>query len=371
MVAYVACVVALFGMWVLQELMPRVFERMSLTPSPSSIIRTNRSSFKLLQFADLHLGESLAKDAQTLGLMRFMMTKEQPDFVVFTGDQVSGYAVASEQERLELWSQAVTVGTPFATLFGNHDDQPYGLDTLLWHDYANYAIAIIFVVLSFLQRARLRRIGLGLTAVLLLVCFLCMPTHGPRSSLLKHERHNPGSYSQQGPLQVHGVSNFRLVVQGPHTHFALYFLDSGGGRIPEAIHADQIQWLQQQSVASMGQSVAFVHIAPLQYKGLYTREGCTGRPPGEESSGGSGKLLDTLHAMGTQAVFVGHDHDNAWCCPYRGMQLCYGQHSGYGGYHNPMESARGARIIHVTMLNESRIAVETWVQLNAISPNAA
>ena len=176
----------------------------------------NRSSFKLLQFADLHLGESLAKDAQTLRLMRFMMTKYQPEFVVFTGDQVSGYAVASEHKRLELWSQAVTVGTPFATLVGNHDDQPYGLDTLLWHDYANYAIA-----------------------------------------------------------------------------------------------------------------------------------------------------------MGTRAVFVGHDHDNAWCCPYRGMQLCYGQHSGYGGYHNPMESARGARIIHVTMHNESRIAVETWVQLNPNFPNAA
>ena len=360
------CMVALFSLWVIQNQMPRVFERMSVTQSPTSIIKTNQSSFKLLQFADLHLGESVAKDAQTLDLMRFMMTKEQPDFVAFTGDQVSGYAVTSEQKRLELWSQALAAvsGTPFATLFGNHDDQPYGLDTLLWHDYSNYAIAIIFIVWSFLQHARLRRIGLVITAVLLLVCILCMPTHGPRSSLLKHERHNPASYSQQGSLQVHGVSNYRLVVQAPHTRFALYFLDSGGGRIPEAIHADQIQWLQQQSVASMGPSVAFVHIAPQQYKGLYTREGCTGKPPGEESSSGSEKLLDTLHAMGTRAVFVGHDHDNAWCCPYRGMQLCYGQHSGYGGYHNPAESARGARIIHVTMLNESRIAVETWIQMN-------
>ena len=35
------------------------------------------------------------------------------------------------------------------------------------------------------------------------------------------------------------------------------------------------------------------------------------------------------HVLG---VFVGHDHGNDWCCPHSGMMVCYGRHTGYGGY---------------------------------------
>lgn len=41
-----------------------------------------------------------------------------------------------------------------------------------------------------------------------------------------------------------------------------------------------------------------------------------------------------LTAFGnTKAVFVGHDHGNDWCCPFAGgLMVCYGRHTGYGGY---------------------------------------
>jgi len=44
-------------------------------------------------------------------------------------------------------------------------------------------------------------------------------------------------------------------------------------------------------------------------------------------------LLTTLAATGhVRAVFVGHDHGNDWCCPHGTMTVCFGRHTGYGGY---------------------------------------
>src|SRR5689334_13148138 len=34
----------------------------------------------------------------------------------------------------------------------------------------------------------------------------------------------------------------------------------------------------------------------------------------------------------TCALLAGHDHGNDWCCRKQGISLCWGRHSGYGGY---------------------------------------
>ena len=43
-------------------------------------------------------------------------------------------------------------------------------------------------------------------------------------------------------------------------------------------------------------------------------------------------LLSTLAAAHVRGVFVGHDHGNDWCCPHGTMIVCFGRHTGYGGY---------------------------------------
>ena len=43
-------------------------------------------------------------------------------------------------------------------------------------------------------------------------------------------------------------------------------------------------------------------------------------------------LLSTLAAGHVRGVFVGHDHGNDWCCPHGTMIVCFGRHTGYGGY---------------------------------------
>ena len=60
---------------------------------------------------------------------------------------------------------------------------------------------------------------------------------------------------------------------------------------------------------------------------------------------GANALLSVLRAAGgARAVFAGHDHGNAWCCrPTAGPpSLCYGRHTGYGGYGAPRVAAQSA-----------------------------
>ena len=107
-----------------------------------------------------------------------------------------------------------------------------------------------------------------------------------------------------------------------------------------------------------------MHIAPEQYSHLYRQSRCSGTPQLEEPTTctGSGELLAALSsATSTLAVFVGHDHDNAWCCPLQNMQLCYGQHTGFGGY--GADGERGARVIQVDTSASHAQRVSSWVAL--------
>ena len=378
--------IGLFVLCIIVNLVPRLLEWPSIlfTNNTNNTIRTSKHSVKITQFTDLHLGESPILDNATFELMHHVMTEEQPDFVVFTGDQISGYAVLTPQMGWDLLKQALSIpatfNTPFATLYGNHDDELYKLDTLLWFYYTNFGIFAVAVILIIVfaysgqysipvscKANTCYKLRLCFTVILAGACTLLIitaPTHVPRSWLLNQEiNHFPLlSYSHQGPLSVHGVSNYRLIFEGPEASMAMYFMDTGGGRVYQHVHPDQIQWLHEQGTSNA--SLAFMHIPPESYSGLYDSSICINNIAGQtpEQCSGSADLVDMLGRLGTLAVFVGHDHNNAWCCPYKTMQLCYGQHSGFGGY--SMKPERGARIINVNMPSQSHISVDTWVHMH-------
>lgn len=78
-------------------------------------------------------------------------------------------------------------------------------------------------------------------------------------------------------------------------------------------------------------------------------------------------LLDTENLLG---VFSGHDHGNDWCFPWNGtltgmtlagngLDLCFGRHTGYGGYGS---WTRGSRQVQVS-LDTLGSAIETWTRL--------
>jgi len=51
-----------------------------------------KGKFKMVQFTDIHFGESDATDALNQKLITEVLELEDPDFVIISGDVVSGYA---------------------------------------------------------------------------------------------------------------------------------------------------------------------------------------------------------------------------------------------------------------------------------------
>lgn len=48
--------------------------------------------FKMVQFTDVHFGETDSDDQKNQKLMGEILDKEKPDLVIITGDLVSGFA---------------------------------------------------------------------------------------------------------------------------------------------------------------------------------------------------------------------------------------------------------------------------------------
>lgn len=78
-----------------------------------------------------------------------------------------------------------------------------------------------------------------------------------------------------------------------------------------------------------------------------------------------------LNITGLLAVFSGHDHGDDWCYRWNttlpgmnltgnGLHLCFGRHSGYGGYGS---WTRGSRQVFVTEADLAERRLETWVRL--------
>ena len=85
-----------------------------------------------MQITDMQEIPAISKD--TIALMERAVLEEQPDLVVYTGDQIKGYGVTYKGKGEELEREvAQTIGKllepvtkrgiPFAVTFGNHDCQ--------------------------------------------------------------------------------------------------------------------------------------------------------------------------------------------------------------------------------------------------------
>ena len=155
--------------------------------------------FKIVQFADLHFGEDAwtawgpLQDVKSLRVMEKILVQEQPDFIVFTGDQLTANNIGfQEKNATKYWDQVVSVaqahGIPWAHALGNHDDAPFEPDP-----HPEY--------------------------------------HTSRDELLQHDQTFDLSYTQS----LFGGSNYVLYIKAPigtHDLASMLMLDSGGGTRP-------------------------------------------------------------------------------------------------------------------------------------------
>ena len=376
------CLVACYG--VSYWLEPMHFHDIAWQKERDLTCDRNAGVFTIAQFTDLHFGETDEHDARSKANMASILAREPAvDLIVFGGDQVSGWMVWDNARALEKHAEALSVAAerrlPFATIFGNHDDQPYAGDPSGMFPWmcALAATACLALACSLLKANRQARLPAGLLLVTTgWICWVVYPSTRAKRSLLHSEkaRYDKLSRTQQGDSSLYGQSNYFLPVACKNRRALLFFLDSGGGWLAQGLTSRQLEWVSEVARRNPGcPSVLFVHIPTHEFgetvQAKSTQFKCWGQTQREPSSDTGDEpegVMASLFSAGVKAVFVGHDHGNSWCCVPRTKlsrqpALCYGRHTGDGGY-GRLE--RGARLIRLSF-SENFVAMDTWLRLGS------
>lgn len=324
---------------------------------PAAVLQFNKATgkLKILQFADMHFENGAATacnsltpaqaawpctDLNTTDFLRRLIEVEQPDLVLFTGDNIDGGA-SNATQAMDMWSAVLAhfPGLQWAAVEGNHDAQ----STLSRQD--------VFKVLSSL----------------------------------------PGSISQPGPSTLHGFGNYYIAVANATGArvLNLFLLDTGADSEFPAISGydwawpDQVSWYLHTSQALYAlqgnrtlPSVAFYHICTPEYwEALdahvplsgdnFERGGC--------SAANSGLFTAFLEQGDVKMTNVGHDHVNDYCANWKGIDLCYGGGCGFGhGAYGKTGWARRARVIELGQdAATGEGTIETWKRLDYYLGNLA
>ena len=298
--------------------------QLSSVDSASNNIVYKKHTFKIMQLADLHLGEASdttwgpKQDENTFAALDSVIEAEQPDLIVLSGDQLTAndMDVNASAYMHSLCQHLKQYNIPWAQIFGNHDDAP-----LEQND----------------EDGNIIRTNVTKTS---------------REDLY-HVDHSfaPLSLTQLGPKDLFGTSNYMLNVYDPDNNnqvaLQLLMLDTGGGALPKQLEANQIEWFksqrQQSSTGKLPPVVAFQHIPTQEF--VHNDNTCEGmEEDGVETIDRDPKIVEALLQDGNvHFLAVGHMHGNDYCCSYGSSQLhvCFGRHSGYGGYGR---WKRGARV---------------------------
>ena len=292
-------------------------------------------TFHILQVTDIHLGEAPdtdwgpEQDRKTWSVLDAVINAETPDLIVLSGDQLTANNVDA---NATVYYQALADhlnrhNVPWAMTFGNHDDSD------LERDGTTY------------------------------------PAKTSREELLRTHQQYRLSLSQRGPINVTGVSNYWLDVYLPDNQddhgeksvlgAKIVFFDSGGGSIETQVDQSQIQWFSetkpphhhsQDSSPTDVPVVAFQHIPSTIEQFRYRDGQCSGlsEDDGVAPLTYDAGIVEVLRDAGNvQFLAVGHDHGNGYCCHHGNstLHLCYGRHSGYGGYGGWDKGARVYRLL--------------------------
>lgn len=315
-------------------------------------------------------GAGAEQDRNSVRVMASVLDADPPDLVVLNGDLVNGDSTFKENSTHyidQIVAPMVERRLSWASTYGNHD-HAYNLDAGL---------------------------------------------------LLEREQSLPGARTaQMVATSSSGITNYYLPVFAPGCSDAaddacvpellLWFFDSRGGFYfqgdtqPDWVDASVVAWFasERSSLArrygpAAIPSLAFVHIPTNATNALQAEAGVDAhRQPGineeppiakqaadwcpDGSQNGcayGGQDVPFMQALvdtdGLVALFSGHDHGNTWCYKWdsllpgmtvagNGLNLCYGQHTGYGGYG---DWVRGARQIVASRDQLRELAVDTHIRL--------
>ena len=307
------------------------------------MLRFNKDGkFKIMQITDTQEVPSVSKD--TISLIENALDRENPDLVVFTGDQIKGYS-SKYKNRVDLIARTIDIlvapivkrNIPFMVTYGNHDAQAglsnYEQYEKVYSKYPNFISGNI------------------------------------RTS------HDVGTSDIQIKSSDGTKNLFNLYLIDSHSNAA-----SGRGYAP--VNKHQIDWYiseRERLKKENGDylpSLVFQHIpVPEFYDGLkQTKKSAVGAVEAyglhenefyvlnEKSLKEGGFMGESpatpdvntgeFDAMAQKGdvigIYVGHDHNNSFVTNVRGVDLGYTQGCGFNVY-GPGEN-RGVRVIE---LNEN------------------
>lgn len=324
------------------------------------------------------------QDAKSVSVMATVLDIEKPDFAVINGDLINGDSTRVENSTRyidQIVKPLVDRNLTWGSTYGNHDHQP------------------------------------NLSGEL----------------LLEREQTMPGARTKSMvPGAAAGSTNYYVPVYSAHCKkveccapkLILWFFDSRGGyyyqqrdrlgrAVPHPNWVDEsvVRWFEETNAALKSRykraipSLAFTHIPVYASVQLQNKGVDVNRQPGINDESASpqaqgwcengkhdctyGKqdsafMKAISQTEGLMGLFSGHDHANSWCYKWdnelpgvdvkgNGINLCYGQHTGYGGYGDWI---RGSREILVSLeklqnlVIDSHIRTELGQVINPISLNA-
>ncbi|SMN22655.1 similar to Saccharomyces cerevisiae YLR361C DCR2 Phosphoesterase involved in downregulation of the unfolded protein response, at least in part via dephosphorylation of Ire1p [Maudiozyma saulgeensis] len=329
----------------------------------TKILLPDGKDLKIVQLADLHMGvgenkcidefpttENCHADPKTFKFINTVLDIEQPDLVVFTGDQIMGDRSIQDSEStlLKVVAPVIERQIPWAMVWGNHDDE------------------------GSLTRWELSELVYNLPFSL----FKFSPFDTRDNSF------GVGNYIQQ----VYNKSNPDDVLM------TFYFMDSHkysktGKLYPGYDWIKEKQWDYIKDVYETNLykdiptdkphiSMAFFHIPLPEYLDVDSK-----KRPGEQNTlvgsfkegvtapkynSGGLKILDDL---GVQVTSCGHDHCNDYCLQTDSARnpiwVCFGGGAGEGGYAGYGGTERRIRMYDINPRNGN---IYTWKRLNG-SPN--
>ena len=287
-------------------------------------------TFTILQITDIHLGEAPStdwgpeQDRMTYAAIDTYISTEKADLILLTGDQLTANNIVDNATSYldTLGEHMESYSIPWGFIFGNHDDSSLDItpDT---------------------------------------------PAKTDRRGLMKTmEKYSEyGVTRQESPDDVYGVSNYVLDVNLQDSPgLQILLLDTGGGSIPEELNTTQLEWLSTVRRVNIP-AVAFQHIPTKEF--IFSDDRCVGEY-GDESinppkAGDAGIVNYLIKDANVMFLSTGHDHGNDYCCPLQQLSICFGKHSGYGGYGT---WDKGVRMFELTAnVKRSYITYKSWIRM--------
>ena len=311
-------------------------------------------TFKIMQITDMQEIPAISKD--TIALMERAILEEQPDLVVYTGDQIKGYGVTYKGKGEELEREvAQTIGKllepvtkrgiPFAVTFGNHDCQ-VGISNQdqFYHIYKRLPNCI---------GEQAEGIDGGGTCAIPIEA-----SDGSGRDVFELYLFDSGTDAREG-----GYEAFDPKIIAWYRKQREDLREKNGMYVPSFVfqHIPMREYYEVLKRVDRGEKGAVR--AYRTHKNEYYKLGETCgagdiflEPPSVPDVN-TGEFEAFSECGEVLAVFVGHDHDNDYAVMWKNILLAYGRYTGGNTVYNHLPN--GARII---VLDEGARTFTSWIR---------